>query len=64
MLEQNSQQATYVVGSDDTHKNLHVAAVVDEHDKALGCKSFPTPQQGYRQMLHWQLDTNRLLSCC
>ena len=42
-----------VVGGVDTHKDLHVAAVVDEHDRVLGSQSFATTRQGYKQMLLW-----------
>ena len=37
----------------DTHKDLHVAAVVDERDRVLGTRCFATTRQGYRQMLAW-----------
>ena len=37
----------------DTHKDLHVAAVVDEQDRVLGTQSFASTRQGYRQMLAW-----------
>ncbi len=37
----------------DTHKDLHVAAVVDHFDRLLGVESFPTTRQGYRQLLAW-----------
>src|SRR5215207_880657 len=40
-----------VVGGVDTHKDLHVAAVVDERDRVLATASFATTRQGYRQML-------------
>ena len=43
----------YVVGGTDTHKDLQVAAVVDERDRVLGSQSFSTTRQGYRQMLAW-----------
>ncbi len=43
-----------VVGGIDTHKDLHVAAVVDRHDGALlGTKEFSTTRAGYRAMLRW-----------
>ena len=42
-----------VVGGVDTHKDLHVAAVVDEQDRVLGTQCFATTRQGYRQMLAW-----------
>ena len=43
----------HVVGGVDTHKDLHVAAVVDERDRILATASFATTRQGYRQMLAW-----------
>ena len=43
----------HVVGGVDTHKDLHVAAVVDERDLVLGTRCFATTRQGYRQMLDW-----------
>jgi transposase len=42
-----------VVGGVDTHKDLHVAAVVDEQDRVLATRCFATTRQGYRQMLAW-----------
>ena len=42
-----------VVGGVDTHKDLHVAAIVDEQDHVLGTASFATTRQGYRQKLAW-----------
>src|SRR3954468_18173075 len=43
----------FVIGGVDTHKELHVAAVVDDHDRLLGSQSFATPRHGYKQMLAW-----------
>ncbi len=43
----------HVVGGVDTHKDLHVAAIVDERDRVLGTGCFATTRQGYRQMLAW-----------
>ena len=40
-----------VVGGVDTHKDLHVAAVVDQNNKVLGTQYFSTTRQGYRQIL-------------
>jgi transposase len=42
-----------IVGGVDTHKDLHVAAVVDVQDRVMGTRSFHTTRQGYRQMLAW-----------
>jgi transposase len=37
----------------DTHKDIHVAAVLSTLGAALGAKSFPTTAAGYRQLLQW-----------
>jgi transposase len=42
-----------VVGGVDTHKDLHVAAIVDEQDRVLASQCFPTTRHGYKQMLAW-----------
>jgi len=42
-----------IVGGVDTHKDLHVAAVVDEQDRVIDTRCFATTRQGYRQMLAW-----------
>tara|TARA_R110002111_G_scaffold257152_1_gene325181 strand:+ start:254 stop:1333 length:1080 start_codon:yes stop_codon:yes gene_type:complete len=42
-----------VVGGVDTHKIIHVAAVVDEHDRVLGSKTFATTTHGYKSLLTW-----------
>ena len=49
-----------VVGGVDTHKDLHVAAVVDELDRVLGTRCFATTRQGYRQMLAWMRSFGQL----
>src|SRR3984893_3742383 len=49
-----------VVGGVDTHKDLHVAAVVDEHDRVLGSECFPTTRHGYKQMLIWMRSLGEL----
>ena len=42
-----------IIGGVDTHKDLHVAAVVDEQGRVLATQSFASTRQGYRQMLAW-----------
>jgi transposase len=42
-----------IVGGVDTHKDLHVAAVVDEFGRVLAGQSFATTRHGYKQMLTW-----------
>lgn len=49
----NSPQTCHVIGGVDTHKDLHVASVVNHEDKVLGTQSFATIRQGYRLMLVW-----------
>jgi len=52
-MEQPTNQTNSVVGGVDTHKDLHIAAVVDEQDHVLGTHCFPATRLGYRQMLQW-----------
>ena len=40
-----------VFGGVDTHKDVHVAAALDELGRLLGTGSFPTTAAGYRQLL-------------
>jgi len=49
-----------VIGGVDTHKDLHVAAVVDEHNRVLGSQCFPTTRHGYKQMLAWMRSFGQL----
>jgi transposase len=42
-----------IVGGVDTHKDLHVATVVDEFDRVLASQCFATTRHGYKQMLTW-----------
>ena len=53
-MERNTENEGHlVVGGVDTHKDLHVAAVVDEQDGVLASRCFPTTRHGYKQMLAW-----------
>ncbi len=42
-----------VVAGIDTHKDLHVAAVVDAGENVLGTQSFSTTRAGYRALIRW-----------
>ena len=42
-----------IIGGVDTHKELHVAAVVDATDTVLATESLSTTRAGYRAMLGW-----------
>jgi transposase len=43
----------WVIGGVDTHKDFHVAAVVDVVGRILGVETFPATQHGYRRLLRW-----------
>jgi transposase len=49
-----------VIGGVDTHKDLHVAAVVDTDDRVLDTASFPTTRAGYRALLAWMRGFGRV----
>jgi len=51
--EHNDQN--HIIGGVDTHKDLHVAAVVDSKDRFIASECFATTRQGYRLMLEWML---------
>jgi len=42
-----------IIGGVDTHKELHVVAVVDATDTVLATESLSTTRAGYRAMLRW-----------
>ncbi len=42
-----------VTGGVDTHKEVHVAAVIDEQAKIIGTASFPTNLVGYEELFGW-----------
>ena len=42
-----------VVGGVDTHKDIHVVAVLDELGRLVAVASFPTTRHGYRRLLRW-----------
>jgi len=42
-----------VIGGVDTHKDLHVAAVIDSGENVLGTRSFSTTRAGYRALIRW-----------
>ena len=44
------EHAARVFGGVDTHKDVHVAAALDELGRLLGTGSFPTTTAGYRQL--------------
>lgn len=55
MAKAKAVHSSYVICGVDTHKDLHVAAVVDLNNCVLGCEFFATTRQGYRQLLAWMV---------
>lgn len=49
-------QNQLVTGGVDTHKDVHVAAAIDEVGAVLGTASFDTTSTGYHQLLAWMAD--------
>jgi transposase len=48
-----THQGARVIGGVDTHKDTHVAALVDQAGQILGTESFPNDTKGFRQMAAW-----------
>jgi transposase len=46
-------EAQVVIGGVDTHKDVHVAAAIDERGKVLDTASFEVTAKGYRELLTW-----------
>ena len=44
---------TVVIGGVDTHKDVHVGALLDNLGRLLATESFPTTRHGYRRLLQW-----------
>jgi transposase len=42
-----------VLGGVDTHKDVHVAAVIDDVGRILATAEFPATRHGYRRLLAW-----------
>ena len=53
MPEPKPAEPDEVVLGVDTHKDVHVAAVLTSLGVLLATSSFPTTAEGYRQMLAW-----------
>ena len=49
----NPSTSRVVVGGIDTHKDLHVAAVIDTAEMVLATHSFSTTRAGYRALIKW-----------
>jgi transposase len=49
-----------VIGGVDTHKDLHMAAIIGTDDNVLDTAVFPTTRTGYRALLAWMRGHGRL----
>jgi transposase len=56
------EEARRVTGGVDTHKDLHVAAVLDDVGRLLATESFPTTRHGYRRLLRWMQTHGELVA--
>ena len=48
---QPEQGGRCVIGGIDTHRDLHMAAVIDSNGVELGIEAFATTRAGYRSLL-------------
>jgi len=48
-----TRKRSVVIGGVDTHKDVHVAAVIDERGKIGDTASFSATAKGYRELLAW-----------
>jgi transposase len=55
-----AQPDRVVFGGIDTHKDIHVAALLDGVGMVVGTAEFPTTRAGYRQLLGWLHSAGRL----
>lgn len=55
-----AQAQVVVTGGVDTHKDVHVAAVIDERGKILDTAQFVATAKGYRLLLEWMLSFGEL----
>jgi hypothetical protein len=51
-----------VTGGVDTHKVVHVAAVIDSVGRLLATAEFTTTSSGYRQLLAWMRSHGELVA--
>ncbi len=49
-----------VIGGVDTHKDVHVAAVIDDRGKILDTAEFEADAKGYGQLLDWMVGFGEL----
>ena len=64
MADQDSSDVSTrrVIGGIDTHKDVHVIAVIDELGRMLDTASFPAHADGYRELCRWLCSHGEVLA--
>lgn len=62
MMTDTDLETQRVIGGIDTHKDVHVAAVLDELGRLLDTASFPTTTVGYRRLYRWLCQHGEVLA--
>jgi transposase len=62
MMTDNETETQRVIGGIDTHKDVHVAAVLDELGRLLSTRAFATTTAGYRELHRWLCDHGEVLA--
>ena len=62
MTEDDNDVTPRVIGGVDTHKDVHVAAVLDELGRLLATATFATTTSGYRQLHRWLCSYGEVLA--
>lgn len=55
-----AQERRLVIGGVDTHKDVHVGAVIDDRGKILDTAEFETTAKGYRLLVEWMVGFGEL----
>jgi transposase len=62
MMTGGDDETQRVIGGIDTHKDIHVVAVLDELGRLLATASFVTTTSGYRQLHRWLCSFGEVLA--
>jgi transposase len=62
MMTDNDHETQRVIGGIDTHKDIHVAAVLDELGRLIDTRAFATTSCGYRQLHRWLCEHGEVLA--
>src|SRR4051812_29578704 len=62
MMTDTNDETQRVIAGVDTHKDVHVAAVLDELGRLLGTAAFATTVVGYRQLHRWLCGHGEILA--